>query len=290
MPNSRVLLGARSCKSATTKAHLEEARTDSKKISKYLPLSPQALFIAPLPYLTAASYLSSTSLSSHRSRYSPTPYPKVPSLFSFNTIRTTTMSAFVSPFTVSFRSSLRGTALSSPCASGRPAISMVASKAVPFLEAPPKLDGSMVGDVGFDPLYFSDYINLEYAAAAELKNGRVAMLACVGMLVQEFVHLPNPMFAEPNPIKAIYSVPVEGWIQILAFISVVELATFKTTYETMGDYGFDPLGMGKEDKLADLKLKELKNARLAMIASIGFIMQILVTDKPIFAQLASLGQ
>lgn len=200
------------------------------------------------------------------------------------------MSAFVSPFTVSFRSSLRGTALSSPCASGRPAISMVASKAVPFLEAPPKLDGSMVGDVGFDPLYFSDYINLEYAAAAELKNGRVAMLACVGMLVQEFVHLPNPMFAEPNPIKAIYSVPVEGWIQILAFISVVELATFKTTYETMGDYGFDPLGMGKEDKLADLKLKELKNARLAMIASIGFIMQILVTDKPIFAQLASLGQ
>ena len=30
------------------------------------------------------------------------------------------------------------------------------SESVPFLEKPPALDGSMVGDVGFDPLGFSN--------------------------------------------------------------------------------------------------------------------------------------
>lgn len=166
---------------------------------------------------------------------------------------------------------------------------MAASRAVPFLEAPPKLDGSLLGDEGFDPLYLSNYLNLDYVAAAEVKNGRVAMLACLGMLVQEFVHLPNPMYAEPNPIKAIYSVPVEGWIQIILVVCLIELATFKRTYEMGKDLGFDPLGMGSKDGSKELELKELKNGRLAMIASIGFIMQTIVTGKPIIAQLTSLG-
>ncbi|KAI0565113.1 Light-harvesting complex I polypeptide [Gracilaria domingensis] len=154
---------------------------------------------------------------------------------------------------------------------------MVASKAIPFLEAPPKLDGTLAGDSGFDPLYLSNYINLDYARAGELKNGRIAMLATLGILVQEFVHLPGPMFQESNPIKAIYAVPVEGWIQILAFVSVVELATFKATFEKGGDLGFDPLGLGKKGDYKELELKELKNARLAMIAFLGFIIQTIVT-------------
>lgn len=146
----------------------------------------------------------------------------------------------------------------------------------------------MVGDVGFDPLYLSDYVNLDWARAGELKNGRVAMLATLGMLVQELFHLPNSMFSESNPLKAIYVVPVEGWVQIITVICIVELATFKQTYETGADLGFDPLGMGSKDTEA-LQLKELKNGRLAMIAVLGFIMQTMVTGKPILAQLASLG-
>lgn len=36
---------------------------------------------------------------------------------------------------------------------------MVQSKALPFLEAPKKLDGSMVGDFGFDPMGLTDQVN-----------------------------------------------------------------------------------------------------------------------------------
>lgn len=48
-------------------------------------------------------------------------------------------------------------------------ITMVKSKAIPFLEAPAALNGTMVGDVGFDPLYLSDTINIDYARAAVRK-------------------------------------------------------------------------------------------------------------------------
>lgn len=199
------------------------------------------------------------------------------------------MFAFVNSFVPTLRSGFTGAAVTAPRATSPATVSMVASKAVPFLEAPPKLDGTMVGDMGFDPLYLSNYIDLDNAAASEIKHGRICMLATLGMLVQEFVHLPDPAFSEPNPLKAIYAVPVEGWVQIITVICLVELASFKTTYETGADLGFDPLGMGKPDKLEELKLKELKNGRLAMLACMGFIMQTIVTGKPIIAQLSSLG-
>lgn len=199
------------------------------------------------------------------------------------------MVAFVNAFSATFRPAFSGTALAAPRTCSRPTVRMVQSDSIPFLEKPSKLNGTMVGDVGFDPLYLSDYINLEYAAAAEVKHGRICMLAALGMLVQEIVHLPNSAFAEPNPLKAIYAVPVEGWVQIITVICIVELASFKATFETGADLGFDPLNMGKPGMMDELKLKEVKNGRLAMLATMGFIMQTIVTGKPILAQLGSLG-
>ena len=56
------------------------------------------------------------------------------------------------------------------------------SEAIPFLKKPPALDGSMVGDRGFDPLGISTTIielggDLNYVREAELMHGRQAMLA-----------------------------------------------------------------------------------------------------------------
>eukprot|EP00188_Purpureofilum_apyrenoidigerum_P002360 Plantae.Rhodophyta-Purpureofilum_apyrenoidigerum.ctg24580.p1 GENE.Plantae.Rhodophyta-Purpureofilum_apyrenoidigerum.ctg24580~~Plantae.Rhodophyta-Purpureofilum_apyrenoidigerum.ctg24580.p1 ORF type:complete len:237 (-),score=45.92 Plantae.Rhodophyta-Purpureofilum_apyrenoidigerum.ctg24580:121-735(-) len=164
------------------------------------------------------------------------------------------------------------------------------SASIPFLEAPDKLDGSMVGDIGFDPLYLSENINLDYSRAAELKHGRICMLAVLGFVVQELVHLPGPPFQESNPILAIGRVPTAGWIQILAFISAIEMATFKKQYdlETPGDLGFDPLNLAKDSatkkKMAEY---EIVHCRAAMVGFAGILMQILVTGRPIVDQMVN---
>jgi hypothetical protein len=113
------------------------------------------------------------------------------------------------------------------------------SKALPFLEAPAKLDGSMVGDFGFDPLGFTNTLqSMNYARAAELKHGRVAMLACVGFL-QPFHFLT----AEADPLKATFALGYGPNLQILSFIGVIELATWDKTFK--GDAsGTDCQGRG----------------------------------------------
>ena len=97
---------------------------------------------------------------------------------------------------------------------------------------------------------------------AEIKNGRVAMLATVGLAFQQFGHFRSP---EANPLKAHVALGYGPNLQVLFAIGCIELATWKQTFEgksTPGDFSFDPMGQlkGKSEKqVADLKLKELKN-------------------------------
>ena len=114
------------------------------------------------------------------------------------------------------------------------------------------------------------------------------MLATVGFVVQELVHLPADAFSEPNPLKAIYAVPTAGWFQIIVAISLIELATFKKTFTVGGQLGFDPLGVGEKGNFRDWQVREVINARLAMLGIIGFIAQTLKTGKPVIAQFSDL--
>jgi hypothetical protein len=103
------------------------------------------------------------------------------------------------------------------------------SKALPFLNKPAKLDGSMVGDFGFDPLGFTDTLpSLGYVQAAELKHGRVAMLATVGFVFQQYVHIVT---SESDPFKAISALGYMSNVQVLGLIGLIELATWDKTFD-----------------------------------------------------------
>ena len=64
------------------------------------------------------------------------------------------------------------------------------SKSIPYLTEPKNLKG-WVGDAGFDPLGFSDNFDMKWLREAEIKHGRVSMLATVGFIMQQWWTLPS---------------------------------------------------------------------------------------------------
>jgi hypothetical protein len=46
------------------------------------------------------------------------------------------------------------------------------------------LKGDAVGDLGFDPIGVSSWANMLYLREAEIKHGRIAMLAFAGIVVE----------------------------------------------------------------------------------------------------------
>ena len=125
----------------------------------------------------------------------------------------------------------------------------------------------------FDPLKLSKGISPERFSlyrTAEMKHGRVAMLAVIGYVVPEFYRFPGEIayglkFADvPNGLAAIDAVPALGWAQIVAFVGSVEYAGVLGDFE-IGKPDFTP------DVLASRQTQELQNGRLAMIATLELL-------------------
>mmetsp|Transcript_11019 Transcript_11019/g.24290 ORF Transcript_11019/g.24290 Transcript_11019/m.24290 type:complete len:173 (+) Transcript_11019:297-815(+) len=160
------------------------------------------------------------------------------------------------------------------------------SKSLPFLVRPEKLDGSMPGDVGFDPMGLSDIqTDLKYARWAELKHGRICMLAIVGMVVQAHLHLPGAQFTETDPFAAVAAVGAKTNLQILVGIGIIELANFEKYYGEgePGDIGFGSQFIENKspEDIAKAKEQEITHCRLAMIGFVGATVQTLLYHEPL---------
>jgi len=121
--------------------------------------------------------------------------------------------------------------------------------------------------------------------AAELKHGRVAMLAALGQLWtgglfgKAFGVLQDPVFSQADkPLAALVQVWTDrpaAIIQIVAFIAWLEIRKKNTGNlgEPAGDFNWDPLGLRPSDPETweKVQLRELKNGRLAMIAISGML-------------------
>merc|ERR1712071_12826 len=142
---------------------------------------------------------------------------------------------------------------------------------------------------GFDPLSLSSLGSertLAWFRAAELKHGRVAMLATTGYLVQGAgIHFPGMLSSEVSfeslsamkPLDAWTAVPDGGKNQIYFLILLAEIISeAKGTHYTKGgnlpEIVFPPVDFSNVDaaELAKKKDRELNNGRLAMIAIMSF--------------------
>merc|ERR1712228_307445 len=156
------------------------------------------------------------------------------------------------------------------------------SEALPFLVERKNLAG-YVGDVGFDPLGFSEILPMDWLREAELKHARVCMLATVGFAFTDFYTLPG---FEYTTLEAHDACVASGAMsQLLLWIGLLEVFSFiaidqmlRGSGRAAGDYGFDPLGFASDPaKLQSLQMKELANGRLAMFAFSGFVTQSVLT-------------
>lgn len=168
------------------------------------------------------------------------------------------------------------------------------SLALPFLPQPEALDGSMIGDVGFDPLGLATPDKLDRFREAELKHGRLAMVALAGWPVATlFLGLltglvPPDTVCSGNgcsfdqsfsgsalALEAIGKVSFVYWGSALALAIAAELVSIRRKSDAdagrlpsgpdgyrAGDLGLDPFNLADDE----MRLREIKHGRLAMTA------------------------
>jgi len=149
---------------------------------------------------------------------------------------------------------------------------------------PSKQIGAMAPLGYFDPLGFAkegDEASFRKLRVAELKHGRVAMMASVGLLGQHFIRFP---FFEKAPagLKALGSGEgVLGFLAIFVACGFLELAWREEDYREAGNYG-DPFGVKMYNE--EMRTKEISNGRFAMICVLGIFAAELASGKDAIQQ------
>jgi len=160
------------------------------------------------------------------------------------------------------------------------AITMKASPSLPWKESPAHLEG-MTGNVGFDPWGLSTPQNVKWMREAELKHGRMCMLAWAGYVAVDLgIKFPGEKYAALTSFSAHDATASYELFMALLFVGTFETIGFSQIYSMVegsdrapGDFGFDPLGLLTADTDYQYKTSELLNGRLAMLAFAGVVTQ-----------------
>merc|ERR1712203_1317218 len=137
----------------------------------------------------------------------------------------------------------------------------------------------------FDPLSFTkvgDEAGFRKLRAAELKHGRVAMMASIGAVGQHFVKFP---FAESarGTFGAVFSPEAQlGLPLLLLVVAGLEGAWREDASRGPGNFS-DPMGLNMYSE--EMRSKELNNGRMAMISVLGIFAAEMLTGKDAIEQL-----
>lgn len=148
----------------------------------------------------------------------------------------------------------------------------------------------------FDPLELADDDNFAIYREAELKHGRVSMLATLGMTLPDFFKdtlVPENLYLSkslelrfqdvPCGLKALSVVPREGWLQILLAVGFID--TFVLVQRNLNampaDYNVGYFGLVDKARHENELEAEIEIGRLAMVAFVIQVVEELVSGKSV---------
>mmetsp|Transcript_18057 Transcript_18057/g.37037 ORF Transcript_18057/g.37037 Transcript_18057/m.37037 type:complete len:194 (-) Transcript_18057:407-988(-) len=145
--------------------------------------------------------------------------------------------------------------------------------------------GPETGGKVFDPLELSQWAPIDHLRKAELANGRSAMLATVGWSFPKIWTFEGPV-ETTDPVEAFWAADNQWWAQFIIFCAVIEGIKYRGEMEGKSFTGeidkeacldwTNNWSKMSDTQKEDMAMKELKNARLAMIGIAGYAASVII--------------